>query len=169
MPDEIVNRVANSQLITIDLEDYYPKGTRTIIDIKTWLHGGLILKEKDFRSQLKRHDWSQYKNHYVGLICTTDVILPSWTFMLIATYIAPLSKKVIIGGLKELEAAIFQDILNKINLDPFNGRSIVVKGCSKLPIPETAYLHIIEKLQPIVKTIMFGEACSAVPLYKRKC
>jgi len=169
MTNEIVNRVANSELITIDLADYYPQGTRSAVDIAIWLHEGLILKEKDFRLQLKNHNWSPYKNHYVSLICSADVILPAWAFMLVASYITPFSKKVIVGNLKALEIAIFQDILNKLTIDSFKNKPIIIKGCGSLPIPKTAFIQLIEKLQPIAKSIMFGEACSAVPLFKKKC
>lgn len=168
MADEIVNRVANSQLKTIDLEDFYPKGERVILDIKNWLYHELILKENDFREHLKNHDWSQYQNKYVALTCSADAIIPSWAFMLISTYISPFSKKVIVGNLTNLEASIFQDIINSIAIEEYIEKPIIIKGCSNKPIPETAYLQLIEKLQPIAKSIMFGEACSTVPLFKQK-
>jgi len=167
MTNEIINRIANSQLKTIDLEDYYPKGERTVIDIKHWLFQELILKENDFREHLKNHDWSQYKNHFVALTCSSDAIIPSWAFMLIATLISPFSKKVIIGNLKELETSIFQEIIENLNLEEYQDKPVIIKGCSNKPIPETAYIKLIEKLQPVVKSIMFGEACSTVPLFKR--
>jgi len=166
MSDEIVNRVANSQLKTIDLEDYYPQGTRTRIDIKNWLFQELILKETDFREHLKNHDWSIYKNHYVALTCTSDAIIPSWAFMLITTYVSPFAKKVIVGNLATLETCIFQDIIAELNIENYINKPIIIKGCSDKPIPETAYIQLIEKLQPIAKSIMFGEACSTVPLFK---
>ena len=166
MNDEIVNRVANSKLKTIDLEDLYPKGTRTIIDIKNWLFHEQILKEIDFREHLKNHDWSQYRNHYVALTCTSDAIIPSWAFMLITTYIFPFAKKIVAGNLTALETSIYQDIISHFNVEDFKGERVIIKGCSNKPIPETAYIQLIEKLQPVVKSIMFGEACSTVPLYK---
>ena len=168
MVEKIVNRVANSKLKTIDLEDFYPKGERTVIDIKQWLFHELILKEIEFREYLTAHNWSQYKNHYVALTCTSDAIIPSWAYMLITTYVSPYAKKVIVGTLKELESAIFQDIINSINTDEFKDSPIIIKGCSNKPIPETAYIFLVEKLQTVAKSIMFGEACSTVPLYKRK-
>lgn len=168
MADEIVNRIANSKLKTIDLEDYYPKGERTFIDIKQWLFHELILKETEFREYLSSHDWSQYKNHYVALTCTSDAIIPSWAFMLITTYVSPFAEKVVVGTLKELENSIFQDIINSINIEEFKDVPVIIKGCSNKPIPETAYTFLIEKLQPVAKSIMFGEACSTVPLFKRK-
>ncbi|REE83504.1 uncharacterized protein DUF2480 [Lutibacter oceani] len=168
MADEILNRVAKSSLKTIDLEDYYPKGIRTVIDIKDWLFHELILKESDFREHLNNHDWSQYKNHFIALTCSSDAIIPSWAYMLITTFIAPFAKKTIVGNLTILETSIFQDILQKINLEEFKGKPVIIKGCANKPIPETAYIQLIEKLQPIAKSIMFGEACSTVPLFKRK-
>lgn len=167
MADEIVNRVASSKLKTIDLEDFYPKGIRTVIDIKNWLFHGQILKETDFREHLKNHDWSQYKDQYVALICSSDAIIPSWAFMLIATYVSPFAKKIVVGNLAALETSIFQGIIANFNMGEFEGKRVIIKGCSNKPIPETAYIQLIEKLQPIVKSIMFGEACSTVPLYKK--
>jgi len=168
MANEIINRVATSQLITIDLEDFYPKGERVVLDIKNWLYHELILKETDFREYLKNHDWSQYQNKYVALTCSSDAIIPSWAFMLISTYISPFSKKVVVGNFTTLETSIFQDIINSIPVDDYLEKPVIIKGCSNKPIPETAYLQLIEKLQPIVKSIMFGEACSTVPLFKKQ-
>ena len=167
MSTKIVNRVANSQLKTIDLEEFYPQGTRTTIDIKNWLFQELILKETEFREHLKNHDWSQYKNNFVALTCSSDAIIPSWAFMLITTYLAPFSKKVVVGDLKTLETAIFQDIITRFNIETYKNMPVIIKGCANKPIPETAYLQLIQKLQPEVKSIMFGEACSTVPLFKR--
>ncbi|RXP64511.1 DUF2480 family protein [Lutibacter sp. HS1-25] len=168
MNNEIVNRVANSVLKTIDLEDFYPKGERTILDIKGWLFHELILKENDFREYLKNHDWSQYQNKYVALTCSADAIIPSWAFMLISTYLNLYAKKVVVGDLVNLETSIFQDIINTFSVEEFIGKPVIIKGCANKPIPETAYIQLIEKLQPVVKSIMFGEACSSVPLFKQK-
>ncbi|HEY9169853.1 MAG TPA: DUF2480 family protein [Lutibacter sp.] len=166
MADEIVNRVANSKLITIDLEDFYPKGTRSVIDIKDWLFHEQILKESDFREHLKNHDWGQYKDHYVALVCSTDAIIPSWAYMLISTYVLPFAKKIVVGNLATLETSVFQEIIAHFDIVNFVGKPVIIKGCSNKPIPETAYIQLIEKLQPVVKSIMFGEACSTVPLFK---
>lgn len=166
MADEIVNRVANSQLKTIDLEDFYPKGTRTVIDIKNWLFQEQILKETDFREHLKNHEWLQYNNQYVALTCSSDAIIPSWAYMLIATYVSPFAKKIVVGNLAALETSIFQDVISNFNIEEFMRKPVIIKGCSNKPIPETAYIQLIEKLQPVVKSIMFGEACSTVPLFK---
>jgi len=166
MANEIVNRVAKSSLKTIDLEEYYPKGKRTIIDIKDWLFQEIILKEADFREHLKNHDWSQYQNHYVALTCSSDAITPSWAYMLIATYVSPFAKKVVVGNLKELETYIFQEIISNLNIEEYKEKPVIIKGCANKPIPETSYIQLIEKLQPVAKSIMFGEACSTVPLFK---
>lgn len=168
MPNEIVNRVSNSKLITIDLEDFYPNGERVVLDIKNWLFHELILKESDFRESLKNHNWTEYKNKYVALTCSSDAIIPSWAYMLISTYLNPYAKKVAVGSTIELETIIFQDILSNFSTEEFVNKPVIIKGCANKPIPETAYLQLIEKLQPVAKSIMFGEACSTVPLFKQK-
>ena len=168
MSDKIVNRVANSQLKTIDLEELYPQGPRTIIDIKNWLFQELILKETEFREHLKNHNWEQYKNQYVALTCSSDAIIPSWAFMLITTYVSPFAKKIVVGNLTTLETSIFHNIITNFNVEDYKNKPIIIKGCANKPIPETAYVQLIEKLQPIAKSIMFGEACSTVPLFKNK-
>jgi len=164
---EIVNRVASSKLITLDLEDYYPKGSRVIFDIKPWLFQELILKEKDFREQVKNHDWSQYTDSYVGLTCSSDAIIPSWAYLLISTQLTQHARHIIIGNLEQLETSIFEHIIVKIDTEQFKDKPVIIKGCSNKPIPETAYIRLIEKLQPVVKSLFFGEACSTVPLYKK--
>lgn len=166
MSDKIVNRVTNSKLITIDLEELYPQGVRTVIDIKYWLFQELILKESDFREQLINHDWAQYKNHYVALTCSCDAIIPSWAFMLITTHLSPFAKKIVVGNLTALETSIFYDIISNFKVENCENRPVIIKGCANKPIPETAYIQLIEKLQPVAKSIMFGEACSTVPLFK---
>ena len=168
MANEIINRVANSKLKTIDLEDYYPQGKRVVIDIKNWLYQELILKEKDFRDQLNNYDWSIYENNYVALTCSTDAIIPSWAYMLITTHLSSYAKMVVIGDLAYLEASIFQDIITNFDIEPYKNTPVIIKGCSKKPIPETAYIQLITKLQPVTSSIMFGEACSTVPLFKKK-
>ena len=167
MADEIVNRVANSALITINLEDYYPKGKRVLVDIKAWLFEGLILKEKDFRQAVNTHDWSQYQDDFVALTCSTDAIIPAWAFMLLSTHLEPFAKTVVIGNLEALETSIYQDIINTLDVSKFNNASLIIKGCSHKPIPQNAYVMLTSKLRPIAKSIMYGEACSAVPLYKK--
>ena len=167
MAEEIVNRVSNSKLITIDLEDFYPEGERILFDISDWLYKGLILREKDFRESVQNHDWTNYKDKYVALTCKTDAIIPSWAYLLITTYLGPLVKKVVVGNLELLETTIFQDIINNIDITEYKDKPIIIKGCADKPIPETASAQLVHKLLPLAKTIMFGEACSTVPLYKR--
>ncbi|CAL2102424.1 conserved protein of unknown function [Tenacibaculum sp. 190130A14a] len=168
MADEIINRVANSSLITIDLEDFYPKGSRVVFDVKDWLFEGLILREKDFREQVKNHDWNQYKDCYVALTCSTDAIIPSWAYLLLTTELAVYTHKVVVGDLELLETVLYQEIINDINVEEYENKPVIVKGCANKPIPPSAYTLLIEKIQPIARTIMFGEACSTVPLFKKK-
>ena len=168
MADEIINRVASSKLITIDLEDFYQEGDRILLDISQWLFEGLILREKDFRESLKKHNWQQYQGAYVALSCTTDAIVPSWAHLLITTYLSPFAKNTVVGSLELLETTIFQDIIANIDMSEYQDRFVVVKGCANKPIPPTASIQLVERLQPIVKSIMYGEACSTVPLFKRK-
>ena len=168
MSDEIVNRVANSGLVNFDLEAYYPKGQRQLIDLKDWLFEGLILKEKDFRQAVEDYDWAQHQNHYIAIDCSADVIVPVWSYMLISNAISPYAKKVVKGNLKNLETLIFLELINNLDINPFKNQRVIVKGCSNLPVPESAYVAITNKLRPVVKSIMYGEACSSVPIYKKK-
>ena len=168
MSDEIVNRVANSGLVNFDLEAYYPKGQRQLIDLKDWLFEGLILKEKDFRQAVKDYDWAQHQNQYVAIDCSADAIVPVWSYMLISNAISPYAKKVVKGNLENLESLIFHELINTLDIIPFKNQRVIVKGCSNLPIPESAYVAITNKLSPVVKSIMYGEACSSVPIYKKK-
>ncbi|GGZ84801.1 DUF2480 family protein [Algibacter mikhailovii] len=168
MADEIINRVANSKLVTIDLEDYYPKGERVLFDIKDWLFEGFVLREKEFRGHVSQFDWSQYQNCYVALTCSTDAIVPGWAFMLLAINIEPYAKKVIVGDLDQLESSIYQDIIENLDVSEHQGKPIIIKGCANKPIPKNAYIFLANKLKPIAKSIMYGEACSSVPLFKKK-
>ena len=165
--DEIVNKVANSVLEVFDLEDYYPSGIRTQIDISQWLLDGFLLKEKDFREALKNHDWSKFQNHFVAIHCSSDAIIPAWASILVTVYLSPFAKKVVFGNLIDLETSLYQEILSTLDYSKYQDKPIILKGCSKKPVPESAYIMAIQKLQPFVKSIMYGEACSAVPLYKK--
>ena len=165
--DEIVNKVANSVLEVFDLEDYYPSGIRTQLDISQWLLDGFLLKEKDFREALKIHDWSQFQNHFVAIHCSTDAIIPAWASILVTVYLSPFAKKVVVGNLTDLETSLYQEILSTLDYSKYQDKPVILKGCSKKPVPESAYIMAIQKLQPFVKSIMYGEACSAVPLYKK--
>lgn len=166
--EEIVNKVAKSPLITLDLEEFYPEGKRIMFDLKDFLFQELILKEKDFRDQLKNHNWEQYKDAYVVLNCTSDAIIPGWAYLLVATYLEPFVKKMTQGNLKDLEVAIFQDLISKMDISEFENKKIMIKGCSKKSIPQSAYVQLIEKIQPVANSLMYGEACSTVPLMKKR-
>lgn len=168
MDTEIVNRVANSPLITLDLESLYPKGKRVKIDIADWLYEGLILREKEFRQALKEHDWTQYQDAYVALDCSSDAILPGWTYILITTFLQPYAKRVVKGDLFELDQILYSETIENLNVDLYKDKKIIIKGCSKIKVPENAYLLVTQKLLPVVNSLMFGEACSTVPLFKKK-
>ena len=166
MAEEIINRVSNSQLKTFDLEEIYPEGKRIVVDIKDWLFEELILKEKDFRASVKNHDWSQYKNSFVAVSCSVDAIIPSWAFMLVVSELTSFANKVVIGDLELLETAIYQELISFLDFKEYIDLPVIIKGCSNKPIPNSAYAFLIEKLQPIATSIMFGEACSTLPIYK---
>ena len=168
MPDEIINRVAQSKLITFDLEDYYPEGKRVVLDIKNWLFEGFILKEKEFREAISEHDWEQYEGAFVALHCSTDAIIPGWANMLIASKLQPYAKKIIVGSLEQLETTLYQSAIEAIDVLPFQDKSVIIKGCSNLPVPPNAYVWITAKIQTVAKSVMYGEACSSVPLFKKK-
>lgn len=168
MAEEIINRVAKSKLVTFNLEDLYPEGQRVVLDIKDWLYEGFILKEKDFREAVKQHNWSAYKNCYVALNCSTEAIIPAWAYMLITTQLAPFNKKTIVGTLEQLETSVFEEVIFHLDVSHLKDKPVIVKGCSQKPIPQNAYLLLIQKIQPVAKSIMYGEACSSVPLFKRK-
>ncbi|MGB7395011.1 MAG: DUF2480 family protein [Pricia sp.] len=166
--DSIVNRVAQSKLVTFNLEDYYLQGQRILLDIKDWLHEGFILKEKEFRTHLEQHDWTQYQDAFVALHCSSDAIVPGWAYMLITTKLRPHARKTIQGNLEQLETSLYQSVIEQLDLSEFQDQLVIVKGCSNRPVPPNAYLLITQRLQPIVKSLMYGEACSSVPLFKKK-
>jgi hypothetical protein len=167
MEKEIINKVALSGIITIDLEEFYPEGDRVLFDIKEHLFHGLILKEKDFREFVKNEDWSLYKNKYVALICSADAVVPTWAYMLLTIQLEPYAKKVVFGDLETLETVVYHEILNKLNTNDYKDVRVVIKGCGTLPVPQAAYVEITRLLRPVAKSIMYGEACSMVPLYKQ--
>lgn len=164
----IINKVDQSGIITINLEDYYPKGERVVYDIKNNLIQGMVLKEQDFREFVKNHDWSEYQNKYVALTCPVDAIVPSWAYMLLTVSLEPYAKWVTRGGIDVLEASIMQHALSKINISDFKDKRVVIKGCGEVPVPDAAYVEITRLLRPVVKSFMYGEPCSTVPLYKKK-
>ncbi len=167
MKDEIINRVANSKLVTLDLEDYYPEGKRVLFDIKDWLFEGFVLREKEFRAQAASCNWEQYKGQYVALTCSTDAIVPGWAFMLLTVYLEPFAKKVWIGNLEQLETSIYQDIIATIDVSVYKDKPVIIKGCSNKPVPQNAYILLTCALKPVARSIMYGEACSSVPLFKK--
>lgn len=165
---EIINKVANSALEVFDLEDYYPKGNRMQLDISQWLFEGFILKEKDFRESLKNHNWTQYQDAYVAVHCSTEAIVPAWASILVTICLTPFSKKIVDGSVNDIDTLLYQEILENIDYTIYKDKPLIIKGCSKKPVPMSAYVLAAQKLQPYAKSIMYGEACSAVPLYKRK-
>lgn len=168
MSEEIINRVANSKLLTFDLEEIYPKGERVPFDISPWLMEGIVLRESEFREKAKEHDWAQYSNKYVALYCSTDAIVPGWAYLLLSLHLAPYVAKVTVGTLEELESILFAELLQNIDVSEYKDKAVIIKGCAHKPIPQNAYVLLAQKLQPLAKSIMYGEACSAVPLFKRK-
>lgn len=168
MSNEIINKVANSGLITIDLEEYYPKGERVLFDIKPLLFQELILKEQDFREFVKNNDWSIYQNKFVAVVCTADAIVPTWAYMLISIALEPYAKRIVFGDLQTLETLLFNEVLSALDYSSYKDQRIVIKGCSNLPVTTNAYVELVNKLKPFAKSIMYGEPCSTVPLYKAK-
>lgn len=166
--DVIINRVASSPLITFDLGEYYNSGERVVYDLAQNLYQGLILKEKDFRDFLRENDWSEYAEKNVAITCSADAIVPTWAYMLLATKLEPVANLVVMGDLPLLEYALFQKALAKVDLEKFRDQPVVIKGCGDLPVPESAYVEITQLIRPYAKSIMYGEPCSTVPLYKRR-
>lgn len=168
MQETIVNKVAESGIITLNLEEYYPKADIVVFDLKEHLFMGLILKEKDFRTALLATNWQQYQGKNVAVTCTADAIIPVWAYMLIASYLQPVAKEVIVGNIDDLIASVLQKNIDAIDGASFIDKRVVVKGCGDIKIPESAYLAITSKLRPFAKSIMYGEPCSTVPIYKKK-
>jgi hypothetical protein len=164
----IVNKVASSGLLSLDLEKYLPAGEITTFDLKDYLFMGLILKEKDFREALKNIDWEEYRDKYVSVICTADAIIPIWAYMLIATYLQPVVKDVFVGSEAEMYKYIFLQNIEAIDTNEFQDQRVVVKGCGDIAIDSYAYAAVTKQLLPVVKSIMYGEPCSTVPVFKKK-
>lgn len=165
--DQIINKVAGSSLITFDLELYYKPGERILFDIKEHLFQELVLREKDFRDFIKGHDWEQYRNKFVAIHCSVDAIVPTWAYMLLAIALQPYASLVVFGSLDELEAAIIKESLSAVDWSAFKDAKVVIKGCSKVSVPVASYVEVTNKLKPYVSSIMFGEPCSTVPLFKK--
>ena len=168
MSEEMVNKVAESGLISFDLEEYYPKGEIKTFDLKEYLFMGLILKEKDFRAALQTTDWTVYQDANVAITCSADAIIPMWAYMLIASYLQPYAKEIVFGDEKKLVSTLLFKNLASLKGEDYTDKRVVVKGCGEVDIPESAYVEITNKLRPFVKSIMYGEPCSTVSIYKKK-
>lgn len=166
--EEIINKVAGSGIVSIDLEEFYTPGERIIFDITPHLFQGLILKEKDFRDFVKNNDWSVYKNKIIGIVCSADAIVPTWAYMLISLALEPFAKRILFANAQEIETILFAEQLNDINPQDYKDARIVIKGCGDKPVPTNAYVQLTVLLKPVAKSIMYGEPCSTVPLYKAK-
>lgn len=166
--EEIVNKVAGSGIVSIDLEEFYVPGERVIFDIRPHLFQELILKEKDFREFIKTNDWSSYKGKIVGIVCTADAIVPTWAYMLLTLALEPFAARIFFGNLKEVESLLFAEKLALLDPAEYKGARVVVKGCGEKPVPTNAFVQLTARLKPYVKSIMYGEPCSTVPLYKAK-
>ncbi|MGL1888533.1 MAG: DUF2480 family protein [Reichenbachiella sp.] len=167
MKGEIVNKVAESSLINFDLEQYYDQSPRAVVDIKDQLFNGLVLREKDFREFVKTNDWSVYQDKNVAIHCSVDAIVATWAYMLLSSVLAPIAKNLVFGDKSHLENFLFQQALSKIDLEEYRDTKVIIKGCGRFSVPEFAYVEIARLLVPVVSSLMYGEACSAVPLYKR--
>lgn len=165
---EIVNRVAESGIQQINLEDFIPQDDSVLFDIKPWLFEELILKEKDLREHIKNHDWNFYQNKNVAITCTVDAIIPTWAYMLIASALQPFAKKIAFGNLQQLEDQLILENINTLDASKFQNQRVVIKGCADKEIPVSAFVALTAKLKPVVKSIMYGEPCSTVPVYKAK-
>jgi hypothetical protein len=168
MEAPIVNKVAESGLITLNLEAFLPAGPVKIFDIKDFLFMGLILKEKDFRTALQSLDWSVYKESHVAVTCSADAIIPSWAYMLIATYLQPVAASVYLGTAAEMEKFLVLKEIEALDAAAYTDKRLVIKGCADVPVPDAAYLAITQKLLPVAKSILYGEPCSTVPVYKKR-
>jgi hypothetical protein len=166
--ENFVNKVAQSGLITLDPAEFYQTGERVIYDIAPNLFMGLMLREKDFREFVKTNDWTQYQGKNVGIICSADAIVPAWAYMLLANRMSPYAKEIVFGNEEILETILFTKAIEKMDVEQYRDQRMVIKGCGDIPVPVSAYVALTEKLTPVVKSLMFGEPCSTVPLYKRK-
>lgn len=166
--EKIVNRVSESGLITFDLEEFYPKEEKKSFDLRDYLFMGLILKEKDFREALKNMDWSAYQNKNVAVFCSADAIIPVWAYMLAGVYLAPVAKRFYFCKEEQLDEMIYKEEIAALDVSPYKDQRVIIKGCSDKPVPVSAYLEITRKLRPVAKSLMYGEACSNVPLFKQK-
>lgn len=167
MSDKIVNRVANSALQVIDLEDLYREGKRTLLSITAFLDDGVVLREQTFRKRLQSHDWTVYQNQFVAVHCPENILVPQWATLLVVTYLQPLAKYVVVGTVADLEQQLFAEEIAHMDFTTYQDGLVMIKGCSNKPVPEQALGLLAAKLIPIVKKLSYGEACSSVPLYKK--
>lgn len=165
--DKIINKVAGSSLVTFDLEEFYQPGERVLIDIKDQLFQGLLLREKDFRAFIKDHDWSSYQDKFVAITCTADAIIPTWAYMLLAIALEPYASRVVFGGLEAMETELYRQKLLEVNWEEFRNSKVVIKGCSKVNVPPAVYVEATTRLKRVASSLMFGEPCSTVPLFKK--
>ena len=168
MSEPLINKVAESGLISLDLAQYIPNNEIVVFDIKPYLFKELMLKEKDFRASLATIDWSEFENKIVGIFCSTDAIIPMWANMLIVANLSPYVKSVFFGDENKTRELVLLEEIQKIDPSVFTDQRVVVKGCGDKPIGESAFIAITQKLRPVVKSIMYGEPCSTVPVYKKK-
>jgi hypothetical protein len=166
--ENIINKVAQSGLVTLDPAQFYAPGERVVYDIKDNLFHGLMLREKDFREFVKTHDWAQYQDKNVAVTCTADAIVPAWAYMLLANRLAPYARQVVFGDAEVLETVLFVKEVAALDVEQYRDQRVVIKGCGDLPVPVSAYVELTQKLTPVAKSLMFGEPCSTVPIYKRK-
>ncbi len=167
MDETFVNKVSESGIVTLDLEDFYPKDETVIFDMKDHLFMGLILKEKDFREVMKNLDLAPYTNKNIALTCSADAVIPMWAYMLVSSHLQPVAKEIVFGDAEFLHKTLFLQNIEKINPQDYKDQRVVVKGCGELPVSETAYVAITALLRPVAKSIMYGEPCSTVPIYKK--
>jgi hypothetical protein len=167
MEDQIVNRVASSALITFDLERFHRPGERVLYDIKDLLYQGLVLREKEFRDHVRHYDWSLYKDKFVAIVCSVDAIVPTWAFMVLTVALQPFAKRIFYGSIDEMEAALFQEELAAIDWSQYRDAKVVIKGCSDVHVPARAYVEATARLSAVASSVMYGEPCSTVPVFKR--
>lgn len=168
MEYEIPNRVSQSSLEVFDLQDYFPTEEILFLDIKQWLFEEIILREKPFRESVKNHHWEQYKGKYVAMGCSSEAIIPAWAYLLVASHLLPWAKKTIQGSIKDLLISIYQERLNNLDYAFLQNKPVIIKGCSQKPVPEEVYVLAMSHIQPLARSVMYGEACSAVPIFKQK-
>lgn len=168
MAEEIVNKVEQSGLINIELDSFLKGKKIVMLDIQDQLYEGLVLKEKDFRQFISEHNWTRYSDSILGVFCSSDAIIPMWTYMLIASAAKPFANEIIFGNNEQVKIELINQSIKTMNVSDYKDERVIVKGCSNINLPEQSYIYITEKLQPVVKSLMFGEACSTVPIYKRK-